>query len=826
MRRRRLVVGVVLASAATLLAGQAVSGWFISYQWFQSLGADSLWWARTNNLLLLRGGAFAAGATFTFLNLLVVQHSVASIILPRRIGDLQIGEEVPGSVLSGIVAVLALVTGLALAIPLNDWISLELIRNGARFGESDPYFQADMAFWLYWLPLEKTLHVWAIVAVALVTFLCLGLYALTPSLRWEEGRLRVSGYVRKHCVVLGGLLLLLVAWQYRLDGYGVLLEGNGVRGSFVAVDHRVRLPANLVLALGTVVAAMMWTWAGWMGKLRLAMATLGGLFILSLGLRQVLPPLSTRFLSSAEADARDRPYLTTTASYSRRAFDADRVIDADTSFGNEQISARFGAPALWDPVALRRAASFLRLRGRAVGVLGWEGSSSRLRAFTVEQPSGPEAFDPLAAWGIAGLEAELARENGAVLVDEVESALPSRLAPALVYEGAEGHLAITDSSDAVRAPLLATLMERLAHAWGLQDLDLLTNRGGRAGVKVLRIRDVQARVAELYPFFDRSPATTPIVFRDSLWYAVHLYSASEFYPLSVPLAVPTRDARYFRHAAVVLINAHTGATTAISDGSPDPIALSWTRRLPALFTTSAAVDEGLLQRIPPPIEAALAQARVFARVGRRGTFEPPSRIPTLTGSDTLFAFPANAMYPDAERMRLRVSYPIVDASERLRGAIVATGGADYEPRWVPTPLAPDRWPVILERMRRALDSAAASVASSASRTQRGPVRTVVVDGRLSLVQTAYVWPVDGPPTPQFVAAFSAGEVQVAAGIRASLGLQEPLLPLTPATPEAVRARAQALHQQMRAALGRGDWVAFGAAFDELGRLLRAGQGPP
>ena len=40
------------------------------------------------------------------------------------------------------------------------------------------------------------------------------------------------------------------------------------------------------------------------------------------------------------------------------------------------------------------------------------------------------------------------------------------------------------------------------------------------------------------------------------------------------------------------------------------------------------------------------------------------------------------------------------------------------------------------------------------------------------------------------------------------------------TPAAYRARALALHAQMRAALARGDWTAFGAAFDALGALLK------
>jgi hypothetical protein len=40
------------------------------------------------------------------------------------------------------------------------------------------------------------------------------------------------------------------------------------------------------------------------------------------------------------------------------------------------------------------------------------------------------------------------------------------------------------------------------------------------------------------------------------------------------------------------------------------------------------------------------------------------------------------------------------------------------------------------------------------------------------------------------------------------------------TPQDFRARADSLYREMRAALSRGDWTAFGRAFDALGATLR------
>ena len=36
-----------------------------------------------------------------------------------------------------------------------------LLRHGISFGESDPYFGADLGFFVYWLPVELTLYGWA-----------------------------------------------------------------------------------------------------------------------------------------------------------------------------------------------------------------------------------------------------------------------------------------------------------------------------------------------------------------------------------------------------------------------------------------------------------------------------------------------------------------------------------------------------------------------------------------------------------------------------------------------------------------------------------------
>jgi hypothetical protein len=72
-----------------------------------------------------------------------------------------------------------------------------------------------------------------------VTGAVLALYALSSSLRWQGGRVRITGYVRRHLAVLGAVLLLLLSWGHRLDAYALLLAGTGPQGEFTFVDQAV-----------------------------------------------------------------------------------------------------------------------------------------------------------------------------------------------------------------------------------------------------------------------------------------------------------------------------------------------------------------------------------------------------------------------------------------------------------------------------------------------------------------------------------------------------------------------------------------------------------
>ena len=826
MLTRRWLIGGAVAVALLLLMGKAIAGVYVDYRWFEALGAEAVWWARVENLVILRGLSGTVATIFFFFNLYAVRHSVVSLVLPRRVANIEIGEEVPSRYLLLAVILLSVLFGGLLAFPQDDWTSLALVRWGQAFREGDPYFEYDLGFWTYWLPFETALHVWSLIALLAATTVVVFLYALTPSLRWERGTLHVSGYVRRHLSLLGALLIFLLAWSYRLDGLGLLINGNGPGGAFTSADWKVGVPANFVLAFATGAAAVLVGWAAWNGQMRIAFITVTAVLALSLGLRQFLPPLARRLAGPVDPEAREKGYLATRAGYTRRAYAVDRVIPSDTG------GARIALPSLresvtsvsqWDAAAIKRAVE-RRRQGPVSGSIGWLSDSSRLFGLAVQRPTGPDAVDPFTPWTVTRVRAWAADERGGVAGAtgggiEEGGAIPA----VLVYDSASGPLVVSDREGDVEAPEISRWPSRVAHAWDQQNLRLMFSDVDVREPRMMLHRDVHDRVRMLAPFFWQSAHISPIAWRDSLYWAVHLYSASDYYPLSEHTRLGGEDVSYMRHAATAIVHAHSGHVTMVADSALDPIAATWVRRFPSMFVNWSAVPSGVVANIPPAIESAVAQAAAYARVGMRAEPLPAAHLPSTFGGDTLFGGAWRPLHLAAPDGRLAWSTPLLDAADRVRGLIVGVGGTQPQTYWYPLADPGVRWPAVLERLLRAPDNP--SPARDVS-LRRGPVHVVPLSGgAAAYLQTTYAWRSDGAPTIARIAVHGAGSTRdsvafgqslaEAAGVRA-----EPADSASNLTPADFRKRVDDLYAGMRDAMRRGDWTAFGKAYEELGRLLR------
>ena len=317
MTRRRLAVSV-LAVAAVLLAGRALSTAYAGYTWYVSLGARSLWIERATDSFLIQGGGFVVAALFIFANLAATLRSVRAVARPRRLANIEFLEQVQVPHLKWAVAILSIGSALVLTTLLPSWKSMALARLGVDFREADPYLTHDLSFYVSWLPLEAGVHAWAIVLVALVSVTVVSLYAFTGGVRWQQGLLQMTVRVRRHLGILAAVILLMFAWSYRLESYG--LVSGPLASTFDSISHHWMLPALLGLGMVMLASAITVGLSAWAGQLRTSLIAIMIAIAVAAVVKEVVPFI-LRQSQTPEARVADMaPYRATRNAFTRRAF--------------------------------------------------------------------------------------------------------------------------------------------------------------------------------------------------------------------------------------------------------------------------------------------------------------------------------------------------------------------------------------------------------------------------------------------------------------------------------------------------------------------------
>lgn len=841
--RRAVFLGVAIV-AAVLLAGRVLSALYVDYQWYAGMHAVTLWRARMSNLVLLTGATAAVITVFVFGNLYAVRRSIVSVVFPRRMGNLEIGEEVPARYLTIATVLSSVVLGTILALPPEPWIELAAARYGAPFGESDPYFQMDLGFFVYWLPLETALYVRTLLVLLVTVFVVVILYfAVTPSLRWDRTRFRITAHVRRHAAALTPFVFAVVAWMYRLDAFGALNHGSAPNGAFTYADHHFIIPADRALALLTLAAGFVAGFTLWRGQLRSTAIVVATSLLVPLVVFQGAPLWLRRGAADAgDRSTREQPYALIREEATRAAYAVRAVTPTPrgVSGGGRLASAAglAGAVSLWDPAALSLALERSVHRGVIVEGIGWQPSGTGLMALAVQRggdATTTEGPSPGTAPGtVLAVAATVAGDRGAPQRGDVAGHaggddLP--VPPVLVYAGATDALIVPDSLDRIVAPGIDGLGARIAQAWSAQRLNLLGADLPEPHPKLLARRDVRDRVNALVPFFAQGSSVWPIVAGDSLYWVLDLYSwVPDTYPLSQHFMIAGEERSYFQHAATAFVHAYTGRILLASDSVRDPIAETWVHRFPNLFVSWSAVPAALASQAPPPVDAGLAAATGFAASGAYAGVSTGDRA--LAAEHVALADNADTVLGTGEPPCVALSFPegtvctwsvpLVDARDRVTGVIMATGGTRRRILWVPLDSTAPRWPTALDRLQRVTDSGPARRDAPVA---RGRVRSVVVGDRLALVQPQYAWRPDDAPSLTGVTVVVGDTARAGTTIASALGVSDSAVaaavhgPVTPGTPDQFHARIDALYDTMQAALRRGDLTGFGAAFGALGRLL-------
>jgi hypothetical protein len=589
--RRRLVIIVAAVLAAVLLAFTALSGFFVDVLWFREVGFSDVFWTVLRTKVFL-GLAFGlAFFVLLFVNLWIVRRITPSYraLTPEQeiIERYRMQFEPYARWLLPLFAlVIAFFVGLGVT---TQWQTFLLWRNGSglTFGNPEPVFGRDPAFYVFSLPWLRFVQGWLFSALVGVTLLAGLAHYLWGGIRPQAPGLgeKVTPQVKAHLSVLLGLIVLTKAWGYYLGQFDLLTSTRGVVVGASYTDVNAQLPALRILVFIAIACAILFLvnirLRGW----ALPVIAVGLLALVSIIAGAAYPGFVQRFRVAPQEFQREQPFIVDNIEATRRAFGLDGITSTSRPIGDEVTTEEVRTNAatisnirLWRPdVLLENYTSLQRFRSyydfNDVDVDRYEVDGERrvlmISAREVSQngiAEGGQTWQNVHLVYTHGFGAVASQVNTATTEGQPAFTLrdiPSMGDPSLegngqrVYygEGADGDAAFvvvdteqdeldyqgtaTDdqaqqnfSYDGDGGIPIGGLFQRALFAWRYRDVNLLISGLIRGDSRILIYRDITERVPKAAPFlrFDADPYTAVVDGR--LVWIWDAYTTTSEYPYS------------------------------------------------------------------------------------------------------------------------------------------------------------------------------------------------------------------------------------------------------------------------------------------------------
>jgi uncharacterized membrane protein (UPF0182 family) len=237
----------------------ALSGFYVDWLWFESVGFTGVW----STVLTTKIALFVIAGLLTSLVISLnvylafrrrpfyVPTSVEADNLERYRATI---DPIRKLVFAGIVLVLFYFGGTSAS---NLWGSWLLFRNSTEFGVQDPQFGLDISFFAFRLPFFQTLIGWGISTLILATLASAAVHYLYGGIRPQVPQERTTVAARVQLSVLLGLIVLLKAVAYWFDRYALALKESRLITGLTYTDVNATLPAKSILAAIAIICSLL-----------------------------------------------------------------------------------------------------------------------------------------------------------------------------------------------------------------------------------------------------------------------------------------------------------------------------------------------------------------------------------------------------------------------------------------------------------------------------------------------------------------------------------------------------------------------------------------
>jgi hypothetical protein len=631
---------------------------YTDWLWFDEVGFPGVFGTIVSTKVLLGAGAGALAFLALYLNLLAAPRGHGPSIELDGEDDLP---QIPSwSLVEPFYRRFLLPACLLIAFMLSgqgtaQWETMIRFRSGGAFGVADPLFGRDVGFYVFTYPLLLGVFQFLTLILSVTLAAAVAVYVLSRGVRLTQRGLVVTPWAKGHLLGLTAALLVVKAWGYSLDAFGLLFSAGGASFGASYADVNARLPALYVMigvaGLAAVLCLLQMTRSG----MRLAFAGValwvaGGLIGLT-----VYPAIVQRFRVAPNEIVAERPYIERTIAATNRAYGLDRIESRpfpaeenltaavlrrnDTTIKNIRLWEH--RPALDSYGQLQEIRTYYKFVDVDNDRYTMDGELRQLM-LSVRELS--HAHLPSRIWinehlvythgygAVVGPVNRVTREGlPEFFVKDIPPVAtgPLKVTKPEIYYGelANAYVLVKMRAPELNYPAgdqnvytryagtggvaIGSWWRRIAFAARFAEIKILLSDDFTADSRILYHRQVAERVQKIAPFLrvDRDPY--PVVTADGrIVWLVDAYATTDHFPYSQPTA---GVGNYIRNPVKATVDAYDGTVAFYVVEPGEPLIAAFARAFPGLFRPFSAMPEDLRAHIRYPQDLFGIQARMYAQ---------------------------------------------------------------------------------------------------------------------------------------------------------------------------------------------------------------------
>ena len=203
----------------------------------------------------------------------------------------------------------------------------------------------------------------------------------------------------------------------------------------------------------------------------------------------------------------------------------------------------------------------------------------------------------------------------------------------LDYQTGEGDLIVTNYEGSGGVGV-GSYFRKLLYAWQMRDINILISNQLNENSRIQYRRSVEDRVSTVAPFLKLDKDPYIVAGNGQLYWIQDAYTTSDKFPYSQPTdeADTLEEYNYIRNSIKIVVDAYTGDLHFYLWDPTDPVALTYQKMFPTLFSSIESMPEGLYSHVRYPQGLFAVQAEKYIKYH----MEDPQHF---YGNEDLWAFP-------------------------------------------------------------------------------------------------------------------------------------------------------------------------------------------